>query len=441
MKTKSKLVALTLMTSVLVSACGGQGSGGTGAAGSTDKKAEEKPKEPYTMTIFTAGVSQEEFDKRFSATLKQKFPHVTIEYIMSGKGQTISDLVAANKIPDIIRTDVPTLQTGYLDYKIGYDLTEMVKKYKYDVNRFNKVFIDEIVDAGGTGALYGLPVPPYFPQALYYNKDLFDKFGVAYPKDGMTWDELHELAKKMTRVDGGTVYRGFSANPVNTLRDNVLSLPILSPTADGLHDSAKWSTLFQNLLRFYQIPSNTIESTSSLEDKAFNKGNVALMTNQHNIYLVIPPEVNWDIVSYPKFNDGPNLMPQRGPAYWAITNTSKHKDEAFEMIMAMLSDESQISDSKLGIPTTLNNPEIAKVLGQSDPIYSKKNMNAINFYKPANYTPKRKMGEVTVPGGTQQNLVGNAFIEVAQGKKDINTALREIDEKLKAELEKEKAKK
>ncbi|MEF3305732.1 ABC transporter substrate-binding protein [Paenibacillus sp. GYB003] len=440
MKIKAGLTALTMMA-LLVSACGGQGNGsGGGSASGSDKKPEEKPKDPYTMVVFTSGVSEKEFNDRFSETLKKKFPHVTIEYIMSGKGQTLADLVAANKIPDIIRIDVPTLQTGYLDYKIGYDMSELVKKYKYDLNRFNKVFIDEIIDAGGTGALYGLPVPPYFPQALYYNKDLFDKFGVAYPKDGMTWDELYELAKKMTRVDGGTVYRGFSANPVNTLRDNVLSLPILDPNVDGLADSGKWTTLFQNLLRFYQIPNNTIENTSSLEDKAFNKGNVALMTNQHNIYLVIPPEVNWDLVSYPKFKDGPDLMPQRGPAYWSITNASKHKDEAFEMIMEMLSDESQLADSKRGIPTTLNNPEIAKVLGQSDPIYSKKNMNAINVYKPANYTPKRKQGLTTVPGATQQNLVGNAFIEVAQGKKDINTALREVDEKLKQELEKEKAK-
>ncbi|WP_158606622.1 ABC transporter substrate-binding protein [Paenibacillus ginsengarvi] len=437
MKVKAGLVALTF--SVLVTACGG-GQGGGSASGSTDTKKEEKPKDPYTMVIFTAGVSEKEFNDRFSETLKTKFPHVTIEYIMSGKGQTIADLVAANKIPDIIRTDVPTLQTGYMDYKIHYDMSELVKKYKYDTNRFTKVFLDEIIDAGGTGALYGLPVPPYFPQATYYNKDLFDKFGVAYPKNGMTWDELYELAKKMTRTDGGTVYRGFSANPTNTLRDNVLSLPILDPKGTGLADSAKWSTLYQNLLRFYQIPNNTIEANPSLEDKAFNKGNVGLMTNQHNIYLVIPPEVNWDLVSYPKFKDGPDLMPQRGPAYWSITNTSKHKDEAFEMIMAMLSDESQLADSKRGIPTTLNNPEIAKVLGQSDPIYSKKNMNAINYYKPANYTPKRKMGEVTVPGATQQGLIGNTFVEVAQGKKDINTALREIDEKLKAALEEEKAK-
>ncbi|GAA3412286.1 ABC transporter substrate-binding protein [Paenibacillus hodogayensis] len=436
MKVKAGVASLTLF--LLVTACSGQDGGS--ASGDTGAKEEEKSKDPYTMVIFTAGVSEKEFNERFRDTLKAKFPHVTIEYITSGKGQTIADLVASKKIPDIIRTDVPSLQKDYLDYKIQYDMSELVKKYKYDTSRFNKVFIDEIVDAGGTAALYGLPVPPYFPQATYYNKDLFDKFGVEYPKDGMTWDEIYELAKKMTRIDGGTLYRGFSANPINSLRDNVLSLPILDPNADGLADSGKWSTLFQNLLRFYQIPNNTIEKTIGDEDKAFSKGNVALMTNQHNIYLVIPPEVNWDLVSYPKFKDGPNLMPQRGPAYWSITNTSKHKDEAFEMIMAMLSDESQLADSKRGIPTTLNNPEIAKVLGQSDPVYSKKNMNAINFYKPANYTPKRKQGQITVQGTAQQNLVGNAMIEVAQGKKDINTALREVDEKLKKELELENAK-
>jgi multiple sugar transport system substrate-binding protein len=423
---------------LLVSAC--SGGNGTTANGGTEKKADTKPKEPFTMSIFTVGVSEKEFNDRFSAMLKEKFPHITIKYILSGKGQTLSDLAAANDIPDIIRTDVPTLMTGYLDFKLGYDLNEMIKKYKYDTNRFTKVFMDEIIDAGRSGAIYGLPVPPYFPQALYYNKDLFDKFGVAYPKNGMTWDEIYELAKKMTRVDGGTEYRGFNSNPTNTLRDNVLSLPILDPSADQLADQSKWNTLFANLLRFYQIPNNAIGKTVSDEQAAFNKGNVAMMPNQHNVYLVIPPEVNWDLVSYPKFKDGPELMPQRGPAYWSIANTSKHKEEAFEVIMAMLSDEMQLADSKRGLPTTLNNPEIAKMLGQSDPVYSKKNMNAINFYKPANYTPKRKAGLTEVPGATQQNLIGNTFVEVAQGKSDINTALRKIDEQLKAAIAEQKSK-
>ena len=30
----------------------------------------------------------------------------------------------------------------------------------------------------------------YSPLAIYYNKDLFDKAGVPYPKDGWTWDRL-----------------------------------------------------------------------------------------------------------------------------------------------------------------------------------------------------------------------------------------------------------
>lgn len=84
----------------------------------------------------------------------------------------------------------------------------------------------------------------------------------------------------------------------------------------------------------------------------------------------------------------------------------------------------------------MNNKDIEKALGTGDPIYSKKHMSAVNFYAPAPYTQKRKQGLAEVPGGTQQNLAGNAFIEVAQGKTDVNTALRQLEEQLKAEIEK-----
>jgi multiple sugar transport system substrate-binding protein len=259
---------------------------------------------------------------------------------------------------------------------------------------------------------------------------------VPYPKDGMTWDEVYDIAKMMTRSEGGTLYRGFSSNPVNALRDNPFSLPILDPAADKLSEPEKWQKLFANLKRFYELPGNTIEPTSSSENLAFNKGNVALMPNQHSVYLAIPKEVNWDIVSYPTLEGAPKRVPQRGPAYLGIAKTSKHKEEAFEVMMAMLSDEMQLADSKRGIPTTLINKDIEKALGTDDPIYSKKHMSAVNYYPPAPYTQKRKQGLVEVPGGTQQNLAGNAFIEVAQGKTDVNTALRQLEEQLKAEIEK-----
>jgi multiple sugar transport system substrate-binding protein len=59
------------------------------------------------------------------------------------------------------------------------------------------------------GGTYGMPVSTT-SGALFHNKDLFDKFGVPYPKDGMTWDVLYELAKKMTRNEGGVQYKGFT---------------------------------------------------------------------------------------------------------------------------------------------------------------------------------------------------------------------------------------
>jgi hypothetical protein len=100
----------------------------------------------------------------------------------------------------------------------------------------------------------------------------------------------------------------------------------------------------------------------------------------------------------------------------------------------------QLADSKRGIPTTLADKSIEKLLGTEDPVYRTKHMSAVNYYEPAPYTQKRKQGLADVPGATQQNLVANTFIEVTQGKTDINTALRELEEKLRTEVEKEKSK-
>ena len=43
---------------------------------------------------------------------------------------------------------------------------------------------------------------------LFYNKDLFDAAGVAYPAGDMTWEEYEKLAEKMTFVKDGTAVYG-----------------------------------------------------------------------------------------------------------------------------------------------------------------------------------------------------------------------------------------
>lgn len=44
---------------------------------------------------------------------------------------------------------------------------------------------------------YGLPIT-FSTVVLFYNKDLFDAAGVAYPTDGWTWDDVLAAAKKLT---------------------------------------------------------------------------------------------------------------------------------------------------------------------------------------------------------------------------------------------------
>ena len=71
------------------------------------------------------------------------------------------------------------------------------------------------------GDVYGLP-KDFDTIALFYNKDLFDKAGVAYPDDTWTWDTFAEAAKNLT-VDGNW---GFAS----TLEDQ----------------SGYWNFIFQN---------------------------------------------------------------------------------------------------------------------------------------------------------------------------------------------------
>ncbi|TNJ65787.1 extracellular solute-binding protein [Paenibacillus hemerocallicola] len=441
MNRKVWIAALLAATAAYTSACGGGGSQSPSSGdGPSTVKDQDKPKEPIELLVYAAGVSAEEFDTRFRSVLKNKFPHITVNYQTNTKGNSLAELVSAGTIPDLIRTDIPTLKSSYLDLQLGYDLGELIKANKYDMTRFDPSFTQEMVDAGRTGAIYGLPVPPYFPTVLYYNKSLFDKFGVPYPKDGMTWDEVYEIAKKMSRTEGGVVYRGFSANFNSILRDNPFSLPVLDPSADKLADTEKWKTIFNNYKRFYDLPNNTIETTMNAENNAFGNGRIAMQANQHNIYLVIPPEIDWDIVSQPTMAGAPKRTGQRGPAYWSITRQSKHKEEAFRVIMEMLSDEVQLEDSKKGIPTTLVKKEVRDALGKGHPVYGSKNMKAISYYEPSAPTPKRKPELVDINGSSQTSVLYQQFIPFAQGKKDVNTALRDVEESLKKLLEQEKSK-
>ncbi|MDF2715158.1 MAG: extracellular solute-binding protein family 1 [Paenibacillus sp.] len=87
------------------------------------------------------------------------------------------------------------------------DITELVRKHKLDLNRFEPASLQIMRQMNG-GKLNALPINLLY-LVLVYNKDIFDKFGEPYPRDGMTWEEAVQIAKKLTRNDAGVQYMGF----------------------------------------------------------------------------------------------------------------------------------------------------------------------------------------------------------------------------------------
>ena len=98
-------------------------------------------------------------------------------------------------------------------------LDDMVKESGIDMAPYQGS--DEGIRIGDQ--LYGLPFRNDY-YVLYYNKTLFDKAGVEYPKHDMTWDEYRELAKKMT--SGCLLYTSNIQTTVRFLRWIIRFLPV-----------------------------------------------------------------------------------------------------------------------------------------------------------------------------------------------------------------------
>lgn len=64
-------------------------------------------------------------------------------------------------------------------------------------------FPESLVDMySDNGVWYGMP-KGFDTIAVYYNKELFDNAGVAYPTTDWTWDDYVSIAKQLTDADNG----------------------------------------------------------------------------------------------------------------------------------------------------------------------------------------------------------------------------------------------
>ncbi len=118
----------------------------------------------------------------------------------------LATAVRNNQVPDLLiwdRFNTP----AYAESNALLDISEYIERDSVDTSLFNTEAMNELVYKGKT---YGLPLDVDV-WGIYVNMDMVDAYNAEHAddpivlNDNWTWDEMYEIAKKLTVVENGNM--------------------------------------------------------------------------------------------------------------------------------------------------------------------------------------------------------------------------------------------
>jgi len=192
------------------------------------------------------------------------------------------------------------------------------------------------------GKLLGLPIG-YTTHVVYYNKDLFDKAGVPYPKGDWTWDELLATAKKVTDPSKKIYGFAFQQEPDPYDFEHYLwnvGVSYLGPEGsfkNGFKDAKVVALLtkMQNAIKEGYVIS--VEGSGSREMRT---GKLAMFINgSWSIPSLKEANVNFGLAKMPSVEKGKKSISAISISGIAMYNKSKNKDAAWRFMKFWVSPE------------------------------------------------------------------------------------------------------
>lgn len=410
---------------MLLAAC--SNSSETGSSNNTDNtsenhssdeenNAEDEAKEEITMRFWYPG-DPEAVEER----LKEVFPHITFEWediqVVNAYKETIEEEISKKKLPDImILTDYSL--SVLKGYDMLFDLTSLIEKHQLDMSDWPEYRVKAMhAHKPDDDGIYSLP-GQLTSHGLAYNKEVFDKFGVPYPTDDMTWEEVIGLARKVTGERDGTQYRGLdiALDPqmVGMLDDWLVD------ANDEVHfenreDVKKALSLIEEVASIPgNIPDNGKEDFfDPWSYGIYTERNVAMALHARYIARGLAEsaeesDIDFDFVSWPLLDKDNPTQPYTDGTFYAISPYSEYPDEAFKVVEYLISDE-WIHDTD--------------PLDYNMDILKDKNMEAFTRH-PLN-VPESRASEHQVTG---RWLFGKSANRIIYEGIDINTVIREAQE-------------
>ena len=214
------------------------------------------------------------------------------------------------------------------------------------------------------GSLYALP-KDHDTIALLYNKAIFDKYGVEYPTDDWTWEDVYKAASEISKKGAADGVYGYALNTSNN-QDGWYNL-IYDYGGQVITDDHKGTTIGSDeskagMEMVRKILTAAVPQTMVAEsgtDSLFQSNIVGMITQGSwmvNSFYTAQDHENykWAVLPYADVNgNGTCDKGERQSCYnglgWAISANTKHPDEAYSLISYFSSKEGQQKQAELGV--------------------------------------------------------------------------------------------
>lgn len=398
-------------------------------------KKEDKPKganEKQTITYAIWDTNQEAGMKKMAEAFEKKQPNIKVNVEVTPWDQYWTKLDAAatgESLPDVFWMHSNEAHR-YMSNGILQDLNDLTKDdKKINMTKFPK----EI------SQLYSLKDKQYaIPKdidtiALWYNKTLFDKAGLAYPDDSWTWDTFLEAAKKLTDEKNG-VY-GFAAP--NNGHEGYWNF-IYQNEGKILNDKRTKSEFDQpnteEAMQFYTDLINKYNVSPTAEQLSENKpvsymqsgrlgmglfGSWMLADFKDNEYMV----KNTDVAVLPKGKTRATVYNGLGNA---VSASSKNKEAALDFVAFLGSEEANLISAEMGAAIPAYEGTSAKWINSSKEFNTKVYIDMMEYDVIRPFSNQMLKVE-TIETDNLANLLNNKA-SVADVSKKI---VQEVDEVLK----------
>ncbi|NTB87524.1 ABC transporter substrate-binding protein [Agrobacterium tumefaciens] len=296
-----------------------------------------------------------------------KNPNVAFESVDLGsqdyQQMIATQLTGGSKDIDIVTVkDVPNYANLVRAGSIA-DLSGFMKDQKIDPKVFGGLIEELTVD----GKIYALPFRSDF-WVVYYNKDIFDKAGVAYPTNDMTYSQFDQIA---TKLAGGMGVNKTYGALFHTWRSTVQLPGILdgkNTLASG--DYAFLRPWYERALALQKngvVPSYASLKTSNTHYSGpFFNGTIGMLpmgtwfigTQIAKVASGESKSKNWGIVKFPHPDGVAAGTTAAQIAGLAVNASSAHKETVLDFIKFVTGPEGAAIIASTGTIPTVRTPEV-----------------------------------------------------------------------------------